>query len=117
MIDGTWLPVEAELGGRRFPGESLKTMQLILADGKYTAKVGDVTDKGTFKLDPAARPQAIDVTGAEGPNKGKTFLAIYELTGDSLRICYDLEGKSRPTEFKTQRNTERFLVTYKREKR
>lgn len=115
-IEGTWLPVEAELGGQKFPDEHLKTIQLTMTKGTYTAKVGEVLDKGNYKLDPAAKPRAINITGTEGPNKGKTLLAIYELTGDSLRICYDLKGKKRPTEFKTAKNTQQFLVTYKRKK-
>jgi uncharacterized protein (TIGR03067 family) len=58
----------------------------------------------------------MDITGTEGPNKGKTILAIYEITDDTLRICYDLSGKARPTEFKTTKGTKLFLVTYNREK-
>ena len=41
------------------------------------------------------------ITGTEGPNHGRTFPAIYELKGDTLRICYDLSGAKRPTEFKS----------------
>ena len=36
----------------------------------------------------------MDITGTNGPNKGKTFLVIYELKGDELRVCYDLSGES-----------------------
>jgi len=115
-IDGTWLPNEAELGGQKFPDETLKTLKLTMNDGKYTVKVGQLIDKGTIKLEPTMKPKAMDIIGAEGPNKGKTFLAIYELTGDTLRICYDLAGKKRPTEFKTVKDTQQFLVSYKREK-
>ena len=32
------------------------------------------------------------ITGTEGPNRGKTFPAIYELKDDTLRICDDLSG-------------------------
>ena len=116
MMEGTWLPVEAELAGQKFPDEILKTLKLTMSDGKYTVKVGEQVDKGTIKLEPTAKPKAMDITGTEGPNKGKTFLAIYELTGDTLRICYDLAGKKRPTEFKTVKDTQQFLVSYKREK-
>ena len=116
MMEGTWLPVEGELGGQRFPDEVLKTIKLTMSDGKYTVKVGEQIDKGTVKLEPTTKPKAMDITGTEGPNKGKTFLAIYELTGDTLRICYDLAGKKRPTEFKTAKDTQQFLVSYKREK-
>jgi uncharacterized protein (TIGR03067 family) len=55
------------------------------------------------------------VTGTEGPNKGKTFPAIYEIEGDTLRICYDLSGEKRPTKFETVAGTKLYLVTYKKE--
>jgi uncharacterized protein (TIGR03067 family) len=58
----------------------------------------------------------LDITGTEGPNKGKTILGIYEKTGDTLRVCYDLGGKARPVEFKTEKGTLHFLVTYERQK-
>ncbi|MCI0695366.1 TIGR03067 domain-containing protein [candidate division KSB1 bacterium] len=116
MVEGTWLPVDAELGGQKFPDEVLKTFKLTITDGKYTVNVGEQIDKGTIKLEPATKPKAIDITGTEGPNKGKTILAIYDLTVDALRICYDLEGKQRPTEFKTVKDTQQFLVNYKRMK-
>jgi RNA polymerase sigma factor (sigma-70 family) len=114
IIQGTWVPAAAELGGKKLPGEGLKAMRLTLTGDKYTAQVGGQTDRGTIKLDPARKPKAMDVVGTEGPNKGKTTLAIYELTGDGLRICYDLSGKARPAEFKTKADTQLFLVTYKR---
>jgi uncharacterized protein (TIGR03067 family) len=91
-------------------------MKLTMADGKYIVAVGKTLDKGTYKIDPAAKPPAIDIIGVEGPTKGKTLLAIYEQMGDSLRVCYDLEGKKRPTEFKTEKNTPQFLVNYRRAK-
>jgi uncharacterized protein (TIGR03067 family) len=115
-INGTWLPSAAELGGEKFPDEVRKTMKLVMDDGKYTVTVGTNPDKGTVKLDPSKKPKEMDIAGTEGPNKGKTIPAIYELTDDTLRICYDLSGKARPSEFKTAKDTKLFLVTYKREK-
>ncbi|HVS39169.1 MAG TPA: TIGR03067 domain-containing protein [Gemmataceae bacterium] len=115
-IQGTWLASAAELGGKPCAEEVRKSIKLTLEDGKYTVTVGKSPDQGTVKLDPSAKPKAMDITGTEGPNKGKTFLAIYESDGDTLKICYDLSGKGRPTEFKTTEGTQLFLVTYKREK-
>jgi uncharacterized protein (TIGR03067 family) len=115
-LQGTWLPSAAELGGKMFPDEVRKTIKLVVKDDKYTVTVGKEVDQGTVKLNPAAKPKEMDITGTDGPNKGKTFLAIYERDGDTLRVCYDLSGKSRPTEFKTKEGTQLFLVTYKREK-
>jgi uncharacterized protein (TIGR03067 family) len=116
-IQGTWLASTAELGGKPFTDEVRRSIKLTLKDDKYTVTVGKNPDQGTVKLDPSAKPKAMDITGTEGPNKGKKIPAIYELEGDTLKICYDLSGKSRPTEFKTTEGTQLFLVTYKREKR
>ena len=115
-LQGTWLPAAAELGGKMFPDEVRKSIKLVVKDDKYTVTAGKEVDQGSVKLNPAAKPKEMDITGTDGPNKGKTFLAIYERDGDSLRVCYDLSGKSRPTEFKTRAGTQLVLVTYKREK-
>jgi uncharacterized protein (TIGR03067 family) len=116
-LAGTWLPTAAELGGKAFPEEIRKAIKLVIKDGKYTVTIGKLVDRGTAKLNPAAKPKQMDITGTDGPNKGKTFQAIYEHKGDTLRICYDLSGKGRPKEFKTSEGTQLFLVTYQRAKR
>src|SRR4029078_5017685 len=77
-VQGTWLPVKGELAGQPMPDAVLKTIRLVLADGKYTAYVGDEPDKGTYTLDAASKPKSMTITGTEGPNHGKTFPAIYE---------------------------------------
>lgn len=115
-MNGAWLPSSAELGGQRLPDEVLKTIKLVVSDGKYSVTAGAEPDQGAVKLDPSTNPKSLDVIGAEGPNQGKTFLAIYDITGDTLKICYDLSGKSRPTEFKSAKGTQLFLVTYNRQK-
>jgi uncharacterized protein (TIGR03067 family) len=115
-MQGSWKPVTAELAGKPFPDEVLKVMKLVVTDGKYTVTVGEQTDEGTVKLDVAKSPRAMDIVGTKGPNQGKTIPAIYELTATTLRVCYDLSGKARPREFKTQADTQLFLVEYKRQK-
>jgi uncharacterized protein (TIGR03067 family) len=115
-IQGTWLPQTGELGGKEFSQDILKTIKLVIKDETYTVTAGKEPDRGTLKLDPSAKPKAMDIVGTDGPNKGKTILAIYEVTDDMLRICYDLEGKKRPAEFKTAKDTQQLFIVYKREK-
>jgi uncharacterized protein (TIGR03067 family) len=115
-LDGVWLPTSAELGGKKFPDEVRKTIRLELKGKQYTAIVGTVRDDGTCKFDPSAEPKTLDITGTAGPNKGKTILAIYEREGDTLRVCYDLAGKRRPAEFKSDGSPLLFLVEYKLQK-
>jgi uncharacterized protein (TIGR03067 family) len=115
-LQGNWAPVSLEMGAQKFPDERAKAIALTIAGNEYTVTVSGQADKGTLKLDPAAKPKAMDIVGTDGPNKGRTFPAIYELSGDTLTICYALEGKDRPTEFKTRPGTPLFLVIYKRAK-
>ena len=115
-VQGNWKPVKAELAGQPMTDAVLKSISLKLDNGKYEVFVGDKPDRGTYTVDSASKPKGMTITGTEGPNIGKTFPAIYELNGDTLRICYDLSGAKRPTEFKSVAGTQLYLVTYDRKK-
>ena len=115
-IQGSWKPVTAELGGQPMAEALIKSISLKLDSGKYEVFVGEHPDRGTYTLDGGSGPKRMTITGTEGPNLGKTYPAIYELKGDTLRICYDLSGAKHPTEFKTVAGTKLYLVTYKRTK-
>ena len=113
-LRGNWIPVKAELGGQPMPDAVLKTISLKLGDGTYDVDVAGQPDKGTYAIDPAAKPKAMTIKGTEGPNKGRTIPAIYEVNGKTLRICYDLSGAQRPKEFKSETGTRLYLVSYQR---
>jgi uncharacterized protein (TIGR03067 family) len=115
-IQGNWEPVKAELAGQSMSDALLKSISLKLDSGKYEVFVGNEPDRGTYILDVTSQPRGMVITGTEGPNNGKTFPAIYELKGDTLRICYDLSGAKRPTGFATVAGTKLYLVTYHRKK-
>ncbi len=115
-LQGDWIPVKAELAGQPMPEAVLKTISLKLIKNDYEVLVAGKPDKGTWTFDATTKPKSMKIVGVKGPNAGKTFPAIYELTADSLRICYDLSGKKRPTEFKTKAGTKLYLVTYKRKR-
>ena len=115
-VQGSWTPTKAELGGQPMTDAILKSISLKLENGKYEVSVGGGPDRGTYTLDSTSKPKSMTITGTEGPNHGKTFPAIYELKGGTLRICYDLSGAKRPTEFKSLAGTRLYLVTYNRKK-
>ena len=115
-VQGSWKPVAAELAGQPMPETVIKSISLKLDNGKYEVFVGGQPDLGTYTIDSDRKPKSMTIIGTEGPNQGKTFPAIYELKGDTLRICYDLSGAKRPTEFKSIAGTKLYLVTYHRKK-
>ncbi|HUL73753.1 MAG TPA: TIGR03067 domain-containing protein, partial [Vicinamibacterales bacterium] len=79
-LTGTWLPSAAELAGVKYPDEVRKTITLVIKDDTYSVSVGTLVDRGTMKLNGDATPKEMDVTGTDGPNKGRTIHAIYEHT-------------------------------------
>jgi uncharacterized protein (TIGR03067 family) len=48
-------------------------------------------------IDPSRTPRAIDATPSSGPNRGETWLGIYEVMGDLYKIAFAPPGKTHPT--------------------
>ena len=116
-LEGIWATVSIEAAGEKVTDkDKIKTRKLTTKGDKYTLKVGDETVEGTIDINPTKKPKTIDVKPASGSNKGKTLLGIYELDGDSLKICLAPPGKDRPTAFSTAAEDGQQLVVYKREK-
>ncbi|QDU22828.1 hypothetical protein ETAA1_48160 [Urbifossiella limnaea] len=91
---------------------------LVTFDGdSYSVKTGDtVIEAATQALDPSKSPKTLDSKVTAGPNKGAVLLGIYEIRGDRLTVCFDPEGKERPTAFKADAGT-RTLVVHNRVKK
>jgi uncharacterized protein (TIGR03067 family) len=117
-FQGTWTFESCEAGGKKIPIDELKGVILIFDGHKHTVRKGDeVIQVGTQKLDPSKLPKTIDVTMTEGPSKGTVMLGIYEFDGDTLKVCFDPQGKKRPTEFKSPPGSENFVNVHKRVKK
>ena len=115
-FQGTWTFESVEAGGKTLPNADFKGMTVTFELDKYTVKMGDeVIQVATPKLDPSKSPKTIDVSVTKGIDKGATIRGIYEINGDTLKVCFDREGK-RPTEFKSTPGS-RVLVVHKRLKK
>ncbi|HEY1861779.1 MAG TPA: TIGR03067 domain-containing protein [Gemmataceae bacterium] len=117
-FQGAWTFESVEAGGKPVPAGELKGTILTFEGDKHTVKKGDdVLQVGTQKLDPSKSPKTIDVTMIEGPSKGTVMLGIYEIDGETLKVCFDSEGKKRPTEFKSAPGSATFVNVHKRMKK
>jgi uncharacterized protein (TIGR03067 family) len=115
-IQGTWEVVSVEDNGRKAPDDKIKDAQFIIAKDKLTVVHGDkMKEIGTFKLDPSKKPGWIDMT----ESGGKTMLGIYELKGDTLKMCFNEKaGGERPTQFVSMADSPNdLLFVLKREKK
>jgi uncharacterized protein (TIGR03067 family) len=118
-FQGTWRLISRELDGKKASEEELKDRVVVFdAAGKVSARHGDkITFEAAWKIDPTKKPKAVDSTSTLGENKGKTNLGIYELEGDTLRVCLGPIGKERPTEFSSKPGSGNRLFRLEREKK
>jgi uncharacterized protein (TIGR03067 family) len=90
-LQGTWIAVKGEHLGVSFTEAQLKNWGLGFDDEKFTREGGERAE-GTYKIDADKKPKEIDLVFS-----GHTFLGIYELKGDKLKLAIRLN--ERPTEF------------------
>jgi uncharacterized protein (TIGR03067 family) len=115
-LNGTWIAREATNRGRKVEKDFFQGAKLVFKDGKYSATLGEVTEEGTFKVDRSAKPNALDFLPASGRARGQVQLAIFELDGDTLKVCYNPGGTVRPKEFGSTAENKYFQVVYQRSK-
>ena len=117
-FQGAWTFESVEAGGKQLPADEFKGMTVTFEGDKFTVKKDDeVLMVGIQKLDPSKSPKSVDVTVAEGLSKGAVMLGIYEISGDTLKVCFDPEGKKRPKEFKSACGSQTFVAVHKRAKK
>ena len=114
---GTWKVESAEAGGQKIESEDLRAIVVTITGERYTVKMKDKLDAGTLTLDETQKPKTMDATDTEGLDAGKVVKAIYELSGDTLKVCYASDGAERPTEMATKEGSPVLMLTYKREKK
>jgi uncharacterized protein (TIGR03067 family) len=116
-LEGTWKIESTEANGKKIESDDLKDIEVKFKGDRYNVRVKDTLGAGSLKLDEMQKPKTMDATNTEGDDVGKVVKAIYELAGDTLKVCYTLEGGERPTELATKEGSPELLFIYKREKK
>ena len=114
-IQGDWVLVAGESGGKKATDEELKKIFIELVFTGDKVKIvnegQNKKDEGIFNLDPAKSPKEIDFT----PDGDVAHKGIYELKGDTLKVCMAHPPQDRPTEFASKEGDPwPRLVTFKR---
>jgi uncharacterized protein (TIGR03067 family) len=117
-LQGAWTAAKAERDGKA--ADDVLGHQLSFAGNTFQirSKDGKVLYAGTVRLDPAAKPAAIDFEHTEGALKGKAWKGIYALDGESLRVCDNAPDpdKGRPEAFEAKAGSGYVLITFRRAK-
>jgi len=112
-FQGTWKMVSCSYDGAPQKGE----MEWIVEGDQYTIRLDGVShqDPNMFKLD--ASSKHIDVFHHDTPpgTYGGKLKGIYEISGDSLTVCYDLTAERYPKSFDAPRGSRQVLYKFRRE--
>jgi uncharacterized protein (TIGR03067 family) len=115
-LEGTWTMAALEVEGNKVAEERLQGSQLVIKDGKYIVMTRGATHETLITLDPTKKPKHIDMVFTEGENKDKVQRGIYELEGDTFKLCRSRDPDfDRPKDFTTSPGTGLFVVTWKRQ--
>ena len=116
-LQGLWQVVSQEVDGMLGP-------EAIAGQMKYTFKKDTLTvhpaepssdSEFTCKLEPGKKVNTIDMKVAQGANTGLTYLGIYQVDGDDLKICFGVKpGNERPKNFATRDGSGTVLIILKR---
>src|SRR5579883_813704 len=88
-FQGTWTFASVEAGGKKHSAAEFKGVTVTFAGDSFTVKKGnEVIQVARQKLDPSRSPKTLDVRVTDGLNKGAVMVGIYELSGDTLKVCF-----------------------------
>jgi uncharacterized protein (TIGR03067 family) len=118
-LQGTWKMDRATLNGQPmmndvrwvFDGDHMT----IVLKGNYQGGV-----KSEFQLGTGDSPNTILIKYFDNPlaaqgYTGGSYTGIYKLSGDKLRVCYDMRGQQYPKNFDAGKGTGRMSYEFTRE--
>ena len=109
-LDGNWVPVKQEMGGKDLPAIYYQSQRLQILDSTYTVFAESV-DKGQLQY----KGGLMDIYGKEGVNSGKHFKARYKMEQEQLYIVYDITGRDYPPGFETASRPGLYMSVYRKE--
>ena len=110
-LQGVWNIVSLDLDGQTIPARGAK----IAIDGDHFTSTGmGGTYEGTMEVDESRTPKTLNMKFTAGPEQGNTNVGIYELDGDTWRICLATRGTDRPKKFAAKPGTGIALEVLKR---
>jgi uncharacterized protein (TIGR03067 family) len=116
-FQGTWECVAMEREGDVIPADSFKGSTAVYEDDRVTLfRDGEVFRRGIVTLDPSKSPKRINTWDLGGPYADDTVPGIYEVDGDTLKICFSRPKVARPSEFTTKKEPGFLYCVYKRKK-
>jgi uncharacterized protein (TIGR03067 family) len=111
QVQGNWGVKELVYHGETLPAEALKAIKLKITGKEFVLETNEDTYRGKLGLKPDTSPKQMNATLDDGTE----VLAIYEVSGDTMKVCYADPDSDRPTSFKSAPGSDWVLTVYKRQ--
>ena len=98
-MQGAWSVLELEMEGQTISGGMLGNARVEISGSRFSSVGMGSVYEGTLALDNSVNPHHITMQFDAGPEKGNTNLGIYQLDGETLKICLSTRGDVRPAVF------------------
>ncbi len=120
-LQGSWRFISVEQNGKKTAGVEMEVhgtwVGRVVIRGNHVelAHGKQASPFGTFTLNPAADPPAMDLRVKDGPDGEQSVPGIYSLRGDELRVCFaDESSGRRPTALSGAAGTKQVVYVFKR---
>jgi len=113
LWQGTWKMVSCTWNGAPQTGD----LHWIVEGDRYTIRLDGQSHNDPYPFTLDAAQKHIDVNHHETPEGtyGGNLKGIYEISADSLRVCYDLTGRQYPRSFEAGPGSRQVLYQFQRE--
>jgi len=117
-MQGDWGALSTVIDGNKLADDEAQVLFRTVKDDTYTVSAFDKPfSKGTFTIDATKKPKTIDARPASAAKDAPPLLGIYEIDGDTWRICFAGSGKERPKDFDCKAGSGHTLTVWQREKK
>jgi uncharacterized protein (TIGR03067 family) len=115
-MQGNWHAVALEVKGMPSGDDAIKKFKLIVKRDDYSVKVnGKNHVSAKLVLRAEKKPNELDLVQETGP----VYKGIYEIDGDTLKICLCLSSDAdseRPKEFKSEEDSNTGVFRWQRDR-
>jgi uncharacterized protein (TIGR03067 family) len=108
LLKGTWIATAVTINGEAAPEEVLARVQVILGQDRFRMVLPDAEKEGKIWVAPIVTAKGMDGILFLGDTDMR---AIYELEGDTLKLCV---ADEYPDDFTARKGSNRILLDLKR---
>ena len=110
---GTWKMVSCTYDGEPQAAD----MEWIVDGDHYTIRLNGQSNVDPYAIKLDASRKHVDIFHHETPpgTYGGSLKGIYQVSADSLTVCYDLTGQRYPDSFDAKRGSRQVLYQFRRE--